>query len=265
MRPFCPFSLCIGDRLANLWALANGACPSESVCSQLWRLHRMGFPEERLLGIIDELAEMGHTTRCVEQAHAGTARVLKHHPEMQTDSVQCRAFMESMRALVTPPVVDVKVARVHRQVERLCSRRRRPIRGREIYLQRCFARVAELSLGGGAFPQAVRKHIMATHAAEYARLSDGQKAALEDEAADLTHEREAEIRDKIALLEGIVSTLEAGRPDHGQTATPWCLEACKMSEDDFWILGALCENPRFSRAAVEKLRRKPQRRRFRPT
>lgn len=29
-----------------------------------------------------------------------------------------------------------------------------------------------------------------------------------------------------------------------------------MSEDDFWNLGALCEDPRFSRAAVEKLREK---------
>lgn len=210
-----PLSLCIGDRLANLRALANGACPSESVCSQLWRLHRMGFPEERLLGIIDELAELGHTTRVVEQAHAGTARVLNHHPEMQTNRVQCRAFMESMRALVTPPVVDAKVAGVCRQVERLCSRRRRPIRGRDIYLRHCFARVAELNLGGGAFPQAVRKQSMATHAAEYARLLGGQKAALGDEAADLTRERETELRDKIALLEGTVSTLEAGRPEHG--------------------------------------------------
>ena len=53
--------------------------------AQLWDLRQLGYPEEVLVEVVRELADVGHSSRGVEQSHAAAAQVLTHHPEMFDD------------------------------------------------------------------------------------------------------------------------------------------------------------------------------------
>ena len=75
-----PFSLCRGDKQANLVSLRDGARPDEPTAEQLWDLMQLGYPIDALISVLEEVQGLPWSSQGVEQAHAGAAQVMKHHP-----------------------------------------------------------------------------------------------------------------------------------------------------------------------------------------
>lgn len=114
-----PWSPCLGDSLQNLEALASlSEPPAEPASLQLYKLWHLGFPKEGLVDIVNELRDVDHTSVDVEQSQAVATQVLRHHPEIEGDSLWCRAFLGIARALLSAHSVDVAIEqqKVMRQV-----------------------------------------------------------------------------------------------------------------------------------------------------
>lgn len=94
-----PYSLCRVDKLFNLRELGAGCIPDEPVAAQLWELMRRGFSIDLLAEVLGEIEGLSWSSIGVEQAHAGAAQVMRHHPDFHEESMMSRAFLYTARAL----------------------------------------------------------------------------------------------------------------------------------------------------------------------
>ena len=75
-----PWSLCIGDCMANLAALKEGERPSDLGCAaKIWDLLQAGFPQAPLVEGISLLVRLSFSAKRVEEGHVQGSRLAQLH------------------------------------------------------------------------------------------------------------------------------------------------------------------------------------------
>ncbi|CAK0902148.1 unnamed protein product [Prorocentrum cordatum] len=247
-----PWSLCIGDPMENLEALAGKGEPSEPVSKQLHELWHLGYPKEILREVVEEFSDVEHTSLGVEQSHASAAQVLRHHPEMERDAVQCRAFLGAARAFLNPARVDLDLEKYRKKI---CTFKTKcTMTGRNLYLKECFAKAKQRN-GNRRLAPDVRESIMTKHGTEYAKLSDEQRFRYEHQAQLISDDIGMEAHAQLQELRQSLSIAEMRAEESKAGQSSWSFDACKFSDEDKAVFDAMYQRDRrFTRAAVERMR-----------
>ncbi|CAK0902150.1 unnamed protein product [Prorocentrum cordatum] len=224
-----PWSLCIGDPMENLEALAGKGEPSEPVSKQLHELWHLGYPKEILREVVEEFSDVEHTSLGVEQSHASAAQVLRHHPEMERDAVQCRAFLGAARAFLNPARVDLDLEKYRKKI---CTFKTKcTMTGRNLYLKECFAKAKQRN-GNRRLAPDVRESIMTKHGTEYAKLSDEQRFRYEHQAQLISDDIGMEAHAQLQELRQSLSIAEMRAEESKAGQSSWSFDACKFSDED---------------------------------
>ena len=172
-----PFRLCKGDKEKRLRELAAGERPLEPAAQQVWDLLRRGYPIELLVDVLGEVEDLSWSSFGVEQAHAGAAQVMRHHPDFHEGSTMSRSTLYMMRSLLSSSEHDVKLAKLEDQMSALDSATPGRISGRHVFLSDCFAVAASLLPFLGQKPSVeARKELMRTHSDAYMQLGQASRS-----------------------------------------------------------------------------------------
>ena len=96
------------------------------------------------MDVLGEVEDLSWSSLGVEQAHAGAAQVMRHHPDFHEGSRMSRATLYMMRSLLSSSEHDVKLAKLEDQMSALDSATPGRISGRHVFLSDCFAVAASL-------------------------------------------------------------------------------------------------------------------------
>lgn len=136
-----PWSLCRGDLRQNLIALKEVDLPRDidPATKRVQMMVRMGFPEAQLLDVCRLIAEVGWSTKAVEEAHGQAAVVHRLHPDLGAAGLPTRAFLGTSRALWQQPPEERSRQRIEAKRKRLAGNRGRAVSGRNMFYAKSVA------------------------------------------------------------------------------------------------------------------------------
>ena len=250
-----PWSLCRGDKQANLERLRGAPRPAEPTASQMWDLMQRGFPVNSLVTIVEEAALLPWSSTGVEQAHAGAAQVMKHHPEFHQSSMQARSMVYNMRSVVSDESHVVKLHKLQAKLDAVSRMRPRCITGRHIFLADCFSVASSLLGAGDQISPESRKELMRTHTEAFMELDIDTRTAYAMRAKTKVEDRHYALCQQRRALQDEVDLLTMRAEDDMASQNPWRLSSCKFSQEDKRRMEVLWQDSRFSRSKVEELRK----------
>ncbi|CAK0826530.1 unnamed protein product, partial [Prorocentrum cordatum] len=130
-----PFSLCVGDVVANLGSLSQGGMPNEETSAKICPLFRIGFDMGAIEDGLALLANVSFSSTTVEQGRAAASAIMKNHKDYCANAMtfpnlvkQAAALVSSTRAAKLPP-------RLRAQLGGLRRRRPNRISGRRVCVE----------------------------------------------------------------------------------------------------------------------------------
>lgn len=248
-----PWRLCRGDKAQNLVDLAQGEKPSEPTSGQLWELMHRGWGVGRLVEVLEEVEGLSWSSIGAEQAHAGAAQVMRHHPDFHEGSMTARAFLYIARSLFSPEEEDNVVEKLEGRIASLRRSQVGHISARHVFLADCMG-IAKVCKRGATLSTEDRKELMRQHGVAFANLPEEQRLLYSHEAAAREAARRSDMMDECNSLQDRVDLLRLRQRSSCAGRSPWTLAACKMADEDIAAFVRLLRDSAFSRRQVEDLR-----------
>lgn len=148
-----PWRLCMGDRKANLRALAAGPRPADLGCSaKIWDLARLDCPEEILLEGLDLLANLSFSSKRVEEGHVQASRLSQMHRRLGVAAMVVRAQIGQARPLIARSDGDKQLARIEQRIATLRKKSPHKVGAKQMYMGRMIGMAKEKAVRrpGGA-------------------------------------------------------------------------------------------------------------------
>ena len=215
-----PWVLCRGDKAKNLIDLAAADRPVECVAAQLWDLMQLGYPQECLVEILVEAEGLSWSTKGVEQAHAAAAQVMRHHPDIHQDSMMCRAFLYTVRALFTAAEHATRLAKLEGRISGVKQAKPGQIGGRQMFLAECCELASSLQQGKPLSNDA-RVELMRSHSQVYKDLDPALRASYARKAMDAGIDKRQALQDQLVALRQDADLLTLRALAETANANPW--------------------------------------------
>ena len=154
-----PWSLCRGDKEANVEELLAEEEPLEPFCRSLWILHKVfNVTVHVLVKLVVLLENCPWTTLPTEQFHASAANLMKYHPEYTRRTLRCRAILILFNRLIARPSHEEKaIARLEKKLDWLVRKQPEKATGRHLYA-RDLMKLQKDHMAGAQFGAAKWQH-----------------------------------------------------------------------------------------------------------
>ena len=251
-----PWSLAVGNIIANLEALMHQDRPLEQTSSRIYDMLQFGIDINEVAEGVSLLKDVPWSSEAVEQGHAAASRLLRKHKTLGMKSCQARATVVHLASLFSQPDEVAKISRLEQRIARLQQIQPQRITGRHVFfgdLQRLAKSQRDSGMG---LALDVGKKITKRHSERWDRMPYDRKRPFESRAADLRDERRADIASLVAALEGEVHVLRHRKADSARTAPPCRISFCRMSDSDKAMFDSIYRDQKWSEAHIASLREK---------
>eukprot|EP00971_Amphidinium_carterae_P349162 6490875-Amphidinium_carterae.1 len=211
-----PFALCVGDVSQNLDALLDEpVCPQESISSKIWCLHQAGYGRDRLEDGLLLLQSISFSSHFTERQHGSTACVHRFHP----------AYGQLLPDTQKASGCETRLVK---RIEKLQRKQPDRITGRHVYVG---TRLSRSYRTGSLYANPpASTDVMRRHGEHWHRLSSGQQARYEKEAAQLRATRKEAIQNELsALRRQLQGERESVREDTLECSDSMVISACKWT------------------------------------
>lgn len=249
-----PYKLNRGDKLSNLSELkAMPDRPSEETTGKIWELLQRGVPAEDLLPGLDLLDQVDWSGTPVEQGHVKASRLMRKHPGYASDSMQCRAQVATMTAMLSKSAADAQCAKLEKQIERKANYSAAHFGGRQLFL-RTLNEVAGDSAARGRDwgKSSLQKRVMSAHAPLWRGLPVDERDRYEKLAA---YEREKQVdaldQQLFSLRNKLGETMRDDATAHSAgSAILLRLSACRFTDNEVDDFNSFCSAEVWTNAKV---------------
>ena len=252
-----PWRLCRGDLSANLEAMCAGDEPSEPVSSQMWQLVETGFPKERLLPVLELLADAPWSTTIVEQQHGQVSVVHRHHPDFERGTLTSRSFLLFMSRLLPSVSQDEKqLDRLYTRIQKLMQKQPDKITGSNMLVRALFQHLnfRDNTISDREAPKNMKKKIFKSHAQIWHSTALTDRRCFEGLARLRNAEVQKEIEEEAEALRAQRQLL-IDRMDQSDERPPVKLSESSFTEAELSKIGELfmAQEP-FTPTAVVRLK-----------
>ena len=175
------WKLAKGSIEQNLKNLKSDLKPDDDeVPQQLWQLLQLGYPMPILVEIVQAMQELPWSSIGVEQGHAASSMIKKHHAEMMENQLTCRSFLYQFRPLACSKPLDLEeMERLQKQIGQILQANPFAQTGRQLFLKEAFQIAENLQPLNKRLTRQDAQHIMGTHSEQYFQLDPEVRAGYE--------------------------------------------------------------------------------------
>lgn len=178
-----PWSLCSGDRRANLQALAARPRPEDEGCNaKIWELLQIGCDEQVLLDGLELLSKVSFSSKRVEEGHVQGSKLMQLHRRLGEAGMLVRAQIGQVRPLIARSPTEMRLAKVEEQIDKLSRKNPEKLGAKQAYMGKMIAMARGKRLRSSAGPGSVTRHCVANHGRMWAELAPEVKAAWHERA-----------------------------------------------------------------------------------
>ena len=244
-----------GDVSANLDELERGPAVADPTTSKIKTLMGLGFNRHSLVEGVERLGDVSWSTNVHEQGHASASLLRGEHPMYSSKTLTARAMLHMSRAFFTKLAKDRTAARLERSASRLNKKEPWRAHGRHLFLADMMASARERS-GGQPLTQAVKTQLMSSHATWWSRLSADVRAKYDAAAVEKVVASRVDIADELGQVKrDLVSAHQRLTTERYEAAQQCRISNCRFSCEDLDVFATFLADDRWSRSAVESLRR----------
>jgi hypothetical protein len=198
-----PWCWAVGDVKANVDRLM-AKITDDPLTVQIQRLLQRGMPRAQVEAALRLLADVPCSVTLIEEAHSGSAWIMRQHPQLQESALLSRSMLHQLRPCIGPSVLERQVPSLDERIAAM--RRKQPWRVRVQHL--LFGQLATQATSGRGMTQAA-----AMAATQNALRSAPRVLASMDleQRAELQRHRQRWVQERLGAINAQVDDLELCR------------------------------------------------------
>jgi hypothetical protein len=226
-----PWSLALGDKLANLQAFARQPRPLLGKTAKNIHdlIHAVGEVSPDIVDGVALFPEASWSSDVVESGHKPSTQLVRRHKMMGPQCLQLRSELASFGTLMREHPAQHKIHRLQQRVDRVLGREPQRIKGRQAFLGELQKLATAQRASGRTVAPDLGRRLVASHARVYKQLGPERHAFYEDQAVEIVADRLAEMH---ALSDDLKAKIAKLKQEIRRDATegPLCrIGSCRFS------------------------------------
>ena len=252
-----PLKYFIGNVHQNIVGLMAETDVSDPLSAKMQSLAVAGFQSEVESSCL-LTREASWTTTLVEQAHGSAAQLGHRHPQLEAETLTCRATVHNSRTLFYPGVFEKQLAKLNHLHSELLRQidNTKHTGARQAYVSMLIAQCKASRIHGDPSEHALRRAVIKTHAKQFAQLSHGQVEGLRKKAGVIIRKKIESLSESLEHVQSQLRLLHERKGEAAKCGIANHVDSTRFGPEDFLRFSELWDQ--LSSADLNKMQAPPR-------